>query len=305
MSRSGGWWFRADTGDDARVSPQCVILALLTSTDSRPRETLEYSRPLFRFSLAFSLAMALRLMFPALPAGDVEPTCLKDWLELAEADGGFLGSVFDYWDHHGGPLVAVNAASPVGTFLAPIVAARGGNASLPLHLLEFLFARFLVLTSELVDAAHPGYRFGAMAILPARLERVFDSLVQAWLDTAVSTADGVVTAVMALRASVSFAHEQWALFADDLIPLQCGYTEVDMAPLLFPLNLAPAGASPRRGAGSRASSWPRCVSRATRCLCSLTWLGSAESSRRSRLASPTQLRLCRHTPASTARRSRH
>ena len=115
---------------------------------------------------------------------------------------------------------------------------------MPLHLLEFLFARFLVLTSELVDPAHPGYRFGAMAILPARLERVFESLVAAGLNTAVSTADGVVTTVMTLRASVSFVHEQWALFADDLIPLQCGYTEVDKAPLLFPLNLVPAGGEP-------------------------------------------------------------
>ena len=113
-------------------------------------------------------------MFPALPAGDVEPTCPEDWLDLAEADAGFLDSVFDYWDHPGGPLIAIDAASPVGSFLAPIAAVRGGNASLPLHLLEFLFARFLVLTSELVDAAHPGYRFGAMAISPARLERVFD-----------------------------------------------------------------------------------------------------------------------------------
>ena len=164
---------------------------------------------------------------------------------LAESDGAFLGSVFEFWDDHGQPLVAVDAASPVGAFLAPVVVARGGNASLPLHLLEFLFARFLVvLTSELVDPAHPGYRFGAMAISPARLERVFDSLVSAGLDTAVSTADGVVTAVMALRASVLFVHEQWALFADDLIPLQCGYTEAGMAPLLFPLNLAPVGGEP-------------------------------------------------------------
>ena len=114
--------------------------------------------------------------------------------------------MFDYWDLHGGSLVAVDAASPVGAFLAPIVAARGGNASLPLHLLEFLFAHFLVLTSELVDAAHPGYRFGAMAISPARLERAFDSFVQAGLNTAVSTAHGVVTAVMTLHASVSFVH---------------------------------------------------------------------------------------------------
>ena len=164
--------------------------------------------------------MALRLMFPALPAGAVELTCLEEWFDSAEADDDFLDSVFDYWDHHGGPLVAVDAASPVGAFLAPIVAARGGNASLPLHLLEFLFARFLVLTSELLDAGHPGYRFGAMAISPQRLERVFGSLVQAGLDTAVSTADGVVTAVMALHASVPFAHEQWTLFADDLVPLQ-------------------------------------------------------------------------------------
>ena len=173
MSRSGGWWFRSDTGDDARVSPQCAILALLTSTNPQPRETLACLRLLFA-SRSPSPAMALRLIFPALPAGDVEPTCLEDWLDLAEADGGFLGSVFDYWDHHGGPLVAVDAASPIGTFLTPIVVARGGNASLPLHLLEYLFARFLVLTSELVDAGHPGYRYGAMAISPARLERVFD-----------------------------------------------------------------------------------------------------------------------------------
>ena len=172
-------------------------------------------------SARFLSAMALRLIFPALPAGDVEPICPDDWLELAEADGTFLDSVFEFWDLHGGPLVAVDAASPVGAFLAPVVAARGGNAPLPLHILEFLFARFLVLASELVDPAHPGYRFGAMAISPARLERIFDSLVEAGLDTAVSTADGVVTAIMTLRASVSFVHEQWALFADDLIPLQC------------------------------------------------------------------------------------
>ena len=114
--------------------------------------------------------------------------------------------MFAFWDLHGGPLVAVEAASPIGAFLAPVVTARGGNASLPLHLLEFLFARFLVLTSGLVDPAHPGYRFGAMAISPAHLERAFDSLVQAGLDTAVSTAHGVVTAVMTLRASVSFVH---------------------------------------------------------------------------------------------------
>ena len=242
MSRLGGWWFLADTEDDrgfATVRHLC-----LTSTEPRPREILACSRPLFRFSLAFSQAMAVRLIFPALPAGDVEPTCLDDCLGLAEADGDFLDSVFAFWDLHGGPLVAVDAASPVGAFLAPVVAARGGNVSLPLHLLEFLFARFLVLTSELVDPAHPGYRFSAMAISPARLERVFDSLVESGLDTAVSTVDGVVTAIMTLRASVSFVHEQWALFADDLIPLQCGYTEVDMAPLLFPLNLVPAGGEP-------------------------------------------------------------
>ena len=78
----------------------------------------------------------------------------------------------------------------------------------------------------------------------ASAERIFDSLVQAGLDTAVSTADGVAMAVMTLHASVWFVHEQWTLFADDLIPLQCGYTEVDMAPLLFPLSLAPAGGKP-------------------------------------------------------------
>ena len=142
------------------------------------------------------------------------------------------------------PLVAVDPASPVGTFLAPVTA-RCGNASLPLHLLEFLLARFLVLTSELADPAQQGYRVGAMAISPVRLERAFDSLVDAGHDTAVSTADGIVTAVMALHASVSFVHEQWALFADDLIPLQCGFTEVDMAPLLFPHNLSPVAALAR------------------------------------------------------------
>ena len=141
-------------------------------------------------------------MFPALPAGVVKPDCLEAWLELAEADGAFLESVFEFWENQGGPLVAIDTASPVGAFLAPVVAARGGNASLPLHLLEFLFARFLVLTPELVDPVHPDYCFGALAISPARLERVFDSLVSSGLDTAVSTADGVVTAVMALHASV-------------------------------------------------------------------------------------------------------
>ena len=188
--------------------------------------------------------MGLHLILPALHAGDDEPTCLEDWLDLAEADADFLDTVFDYWDHHGGPLVAIDPGSPVGAFLAPVVAARGGNAQLPLHLLEFLFARFLVLTPELLDPGHPGYRFGAMAISPARLERVFESLVQADLDTAVSTADGVVTAIMSLHASVSFAHEQWTLFPEDLVPLQCGFNEVDKAPLLFPLNLPPVGGEP-------------------------------------------------------------
>ena len=190
--------------------------------------------------------MALRLMFPAPLAGDAEPTCLEDWLVLAETDAEFLETVFDYWELNGGPLVSIDATSPVGSFLAPVVAARGGNASLPLHLLEYLFARFLVLTPELVDPAHPGYRLGAMSISPGRLERIFDSLIHAGLDTAVSTTDGVVASVMALHATVSFAHEQWALFADDLIPLQCGYTEVDMAPLLFPINEAAAGEPPAR-----------------------------------------------------------
>ena len=187
----------------------------------------------------------LRLVAYALgPPHQPEPTCLGDWLDLAEAGGDFLDSMFAFWDLHSGPLVAVEAASPVGAFLAPAVAARGGNASLPLHLLEFLFARFLVLTSELVDPGHPGCRFGAMAISPARLERVFDSLAQAGLDTAVSTADSIVTAATTLHASVSFVHEQWALSPEALIPLQCGYNEVDMAPLLFPVNLAPVGGDP-------------------------------------------------------------
>ena len=110
--------------------------------------------------------MSLRLVLPALPAGDDAPTCLEEWLDLAEADADFLDTIFDYWDHHGGPLVAIDPGSPVGAFLAPVVAARGGNAQLPLHLLEFLFARFLVLTPELLDSGHPGYRFGAMAISP-------------------------------------------------------------------------------------------------------------------------------------------
>ena len=198
--------------------------------------------------------MGLHLIFPALPAGDAEPTCLEEWLDLAEADAGFLDTVFDHWDHNGRPLVAVDADSPVGAFLAPIVAARGGNSSLPLHLLEFLFARFLVLTSELLDPGHPGYRFGAMAISPARLKRVFVSLAQAGLDLAPSTADGVVTAIMSLHASLSFAHEQWTLLPEDLVPLQCGYHEVDKAPLLFPVDLAPVGASPPHGAGSPGSS---------------------------------------------------
>ena len=71
MSRSGGFWFLADTGDDAGFA--AVRHPCLASTEPRPRETLACSRPLFRFSLAFSQAMALRLIFPALPAGDVEP----------------------------------------------------------------------------------------------------------------------------------------------------------------------------------------------------------------------------------------
>ena len=179
-------------------------------------------------------------MFPPMPAGVAEPTCLEEWLELTEADDDFLQSVFDYWDERGGPLITIDRTSPIGIFLGPVIAARGGSPVLPLHHLEFLFARFLVLTPELVDPAHPGYRFGAMAVSPTRLERVFDSLVAAGLDTAVSSADDVVTAVMKIHASVSFVHEQWTLFPDDLVPLQCGYTEVDMAPLLFPLDLAPA-----------------------------------------------------------------
>ena len=40
--------------------------------------------------------MGLHLIFPALSAGDAEPTCLEEWLDLAEADAGFLDSVFDY-----------------------------------------------------------------------------------------------------------------------------------------------------------------------------------------------------------------
>ena len=190
--------------------------------------------------------MALRLTFPALLAGADEPNSLEGWLELAE-DEMVLESVFEHWEGAVGPQVAVDAPTPLGTFLAPVVALRGGNASLPLHLLEFLFARFLVLTPELCDASHPGYRFGALAISPARLERAFDSLVGMGLDTAVSSADDVVRAVLMMHPSVTFSHAQWALAADDLIPLQGGYTPQDMAPLLYPLNDAPLrGGHPMR-----------------------------------------------------------
>ena len=71
--------------------------------------------------------MALHLMFPPMPAGVAEPTCLEEWLELTEADDDFLQSVFDYWDERGGPLVTIDSTSPIGIFLGPVVAARGGT----------------------------------------------------------------------------------------------------------------------------------------------------------------------------------
>ena len=99
-----------------------------------------------------------------------------------------------------------------------------------------------MLEPELCGTLHPGYRFGALAISPARLKRVFNSLVSAGLDTAVSSTDGAMRAVLALHSSVTFAHAQWALAADNLIPLQGGHTPQDMAPLLFPpLSIAPLG----------------------------------------------------------------
>ena len=190
--------------------------------------------------------MAFRLMFPALPAGLEVPNSLEGWLELAEDDV-LLEAVFGYWEDEGGPQVTVDASTPLGTFLASVVALRGGNASLPLHILEFLFARFLVLAPELCDTLHPGYRFGALAISPARLKRVLNSLVSAGLDTAVSYADDAMRAVLTLHSSVTFAHAQRALAADNLIPLRGGHTPQDMAPLLFPLSIAPlVGEHPAR-----------------------------------------------------------
>ena len=66
----------------------------------------------------------------------------QEW--VAYCDEILLEAVFDYGEDEGGPLVTVDATTSLGTFLAPIVALRGGNASLLLHLLEFLFSRFLV-----------------------------------------------------------------------------------------------------------------------------------------------------------------
>ena len=214
----------------------------LTYAAPWPHEIFAWSRPCFVSSLAFLSAMALHLMFPALPAGVNEPGSgsSEGWLELAE-DGMLLEAVYDYWEDDGRPHVAVDASVSLGAFLVPVVALRGGNASLPLHILEFLFARFLVLAPELTGTLHPGYCFGALAISPARLERAFGSLVSAGLDTAVSSADGAVRAVLALHPSVTFAHAQWALAADDLIQLQGGHTPQDMAPLLFPLSIVPLG----------------------------------------------------------------
>ena len=63
MSRSGGWWFRSDTGDDARVSPQCAILDLLTSTNPRPRKTLACLRLLFAPPSTFLLFFFLLFFF--------------------------------------------------------------------------------------------------------------------------------------------------------------------------------------------------------------------------------------------------
>ena len=88
-----------------------------------------------------------------------------------------LEAVYDYLEDDGRPHVAVDASTSLGAFLVPVVALRGGNASLPLHLLEFLFARFLLLAPELTDTLHPDYRFGALAISPARFECAFGSLV--------------------------------------------------------------------------------------------------------------------------------
>ena len=132
--------------------------------------------------------MAFRLI---LPDDADEPSNLASWLELTEQED-TLQEVFMLWDEDGGPRVAVDPESPAGVFLAPVIAIRGGEPSLPLHLLEYLFARFLVITPELGDMLHPGYRFGATAISPARLERAFNSLVEAGLDTSVSSADDVV-----------------------------------------------------------------------------------------------------------------
>ena len=68
----------------------------------------------FRFLLVFLSAMALHLMFPTLPADVDEPGGFEAWLELAE--DGLLKSVFEYWEDEGGPLVTVDASTPLGAF---------------------------------------------------------------------------------------------------------------------------------------------------------------------------------------------
>ena len=172
--------------------------------------------------------MALRLTLP----GDVdEPMNLDNWLWLTEEED-TLDEILALWEEQGGPLVTIDSDSQIGKFLAPVIAIRGGEPSLPLHLLEFLFARFLVITPGLGDMLHPGYRFGATAVAPARLERVFNSLVESGLDTTVSSADDVVCALMTLHGSLSFADAKWVLAEHDLIPL--GGSADDLAPLLYP-----------------------------------------------------------------------
>ena len=93
MSRSAGWWL-GQTQEMTHGFRRSASLSLfLTAANPRPREILACSDCLFA-SRSPSLSMALHLMFPALPAGDAEPTCLEEWLDLTEADAGFLHSVF-------------------------------------------------------------------------------------------------------------------------------------------------------------------------------------------------------------------
>ena len=57
-----------------------VMLSVLCSTSASPTRSLR-APELSSFSLAFLSAMALRLLFPGLPAGVDEPDGLEGWLD--------------------------------------------------------------------------------------------------------------------------------------------------------------------------------------------------------------------------------